>query len=249
MFGKNKLQRPQHGDGLTLRVVEIFKTIQGEGPYTGTPAVFVRLAGCNLACYFCDTDFESDAQVMRVDTILLNVLHSIEGIGLVVITGGEPLLQNIAPLCQELLARGLRVQIETAGTVWPTQMSALIEDALQRQHILVGEDLSFVCSPKTGTVHKEIERWCQDYKYPLRAGGAEFTTGLPVWSTQSEGKAMEAYRPPPHADIWLQPMMEYAQDGTVDEAATQANTQYCIQTAMEHGHRLSIQVHKILNLP
>jgi len=59
MFGTNPLSKPIESDGLYLEVQDIFSTIQGEGPFAGKPAVFLRLAGCNLRCFFCDTDFES----------------------------------------------------------------------------------------------------------------------------------------------------------------------------------------------
>ena len=57
MFGKNPIRKPENHDGNFLKIQEIFYTIQGEGIYSGYPAVFVRLGGCNLACKFCDTDF------------------------------------------------------------------------------------------------------------------------------------------------------------------------------------------------
>ena len=59
MFGTNKPMKQQvDSDGSTLDVVEIFSSIQGEGIYTGRPAIFIRLCGCGLQCYFCDTDFD-----------------------------------------------------------------------------------------------------------------------------------------------------------------------------------------------
>ena len=73
-----------------MRVNEIFYSLQGEGYHTGTPAVFLRFSGCNLACPFCDTDF-SDSTPMTAEEILAAVTafpaHHI------VLTGGEPLLQ------------------------------------------------------------------------------------------------------------------------------------------------------------
>ena len=59
MFGKNPILPPKKTDGKNLDIQEIFATFQGEGIFTGFPAIFIRLGGCNLACQFCDTEFDS----------------------------------------------------------------------------------------------------------------------------------------------------------------------------------------------
>ena len=115
MKGKNPIRPPVVDDGAALAVVSIFATLQGEGPYAGWPAVFVRLGGCNLACDFCDTDFEDFAPMSVAEMV-----EQVAGLKfqLVVITGGEPLRQNITPLCEALLAKGFKIQIETNGTLY-----------------------------------------------------------------------------------------------------------------------------------
>ena len=113
MKGSNPIRPPVMDDGAQLAVQEIFATLQGEGPYAGWPALFVRLGGCNLACDFCDTDFENFAQ-----TSVANIVAKAAGHTLVIITGGEPFRQNIAPLCEALIAAGAKVQIETNGTIY-----------------------------------------------------------------------------------------------------------------------------------
>lgn len=100
-------------DEVTLRVNEIFYSLQGEGFHTGTPAVFVRLAGCNLRCDFCDTDFDS-YEVMTVEQVVEVVRQYPTNV--VILTGGEPSLQNIGPLVDALHESGRRVHIETNGT-------------------------------------------------------------------------------------------------------------------------------------
>lgn len=118
MFGQNPKRAPEKGDGSVLKVQEIFPTLQGEGPHTGVASVFIRLGGCNLACDFCDTEFESFAE-MALDDILDAVEDfSEDERKLVVITGGEPLRQEIKPLCEALLVEGYQPQIETNGTLW-----------------------------------------------------------------------------------------------------------------------------------
>jgi organic radical activating enzyme len=70
MFGKNATLKRELSDGQLLYVQEVFRTIQGEGPHAGLPATFVRLWGCHLKCYFCDTDFESNKQAMLLAELL-----------------------------------------------------------------------------------------------------------------------------------------------------------------------------------
>ncbi len=99
-----------------LTVCESFVSIQGESTYAGMPCAFVRLSGCNLRCTYCDTAYARDEGDERdVEDIAEQTAGS--GVGLVEITGGEPLLQNETPLlCARLLARGLTVLVETNGT-------------------------------------------------------------------------------------------------------------------------------------
>lgn len=96
-----------------LRINEIFYSLQGEGFHTGTPVVFVRLSGCNLKCDFCDTDFDS-YQEMSVQQVVEIVKQYPARV--VVLTGGEPSLQDIGELVTALHAAGMRVHIETNGT-------------------------------------------------------------------------------------------------------------------------------------
>jgi 7-carboxy-7-deazaguanine synthase len=100
-----------------LALVEIFYSIQGEGTWTGTPAVFVRLAGCNLNCRFCDTDY-----ALRLFATIQDVVARVRALGgdcpMVILTGGEPLAQRAtAELIPALRADGRRVHIESNGTV------------------------------------------------------------------------------------------------------------------------------------
>ena len=105
---------------VSLAVSEIFKSIQGETSYAGLPCSFVRTAGCNLRCAYCDTAYawdDGDAARLTVDEICRRVEPF--GTRLVCITGGEPLLQpeGVAALARRLLAAGRTVLLETNGTL------------------------------------------------------------------------------------------------------------------------------------
>lgn len=100
-----------------LQLAEIFYSIQGEGEFTGTPAVFVRLAGCNLSCDFCDTDY-SLKFFASVDDVVAKVRELGKECPMVVLTGGEPLAQHeAADLIEALRRDGRRVHIESNGTI------------------------------------------------------------------------------------------------------------------------------------
>lgn len=101
-----------------LALAEIFYSIQGEGTWTGTPAVFVRLAGCNLACDFCDTDY-SVKSFASVDDVVRSVRDAGADCPTVILTGGEPLAQaETSTLIAALRSDGRRVHIESNGTIY-----------------------------------------------------------------------------------------------------------------------------------
>jgi len=102
----------------SVQLAEIFYSIQGEGTWTGTPAVFVRLAGCNLACDFCDTDY-SLKSIAGVDDVVRQVREAGGDCPMVILTGGEPLAQASTPaLIAALQADGRRVHVESNGTIF-----------------------------------------------------------------------------------------------------------------------------------
>lgn len=96
-----------------MKVNEIFYSLQGEGRFTGTPAVFIRLSGCNLNCDFCDTSHKNGME-MSEDEIIAEVKKN--PARHVVITGGEPTLQLTPSLIVALHREERFVQIETNGT-------------------------------------------------------------------------------------------------------------------------------------
>jgi len=113
-----------------LTISEVFgSTVQGEGPSIGRRAGFVRLGRCNLACTWCDSRFtwawdEYDPAVELHEMSVEEVVERVTAmdVPMVVVTGGEPLLQQrgLEPLARELKQAGLRIEVETAGTIAPT---------------------------------------------------------------------------------------------------------------------------------
>jgi organic radical activating enzyme len=97
-----------------LRISEIFHSIQGEGFHAGTPAVFIRGSGCNLACDFCDTDFSPKEKLAPAEILDRIAAYPCR---FVVLTGGEPTIQPAFRALVELLhARGYYVTLETNGS-------------------------------------------------------------------------------------------------------------------------------------
>ena len=95
-------------------IVEIFHSVQGEGAKSGIPHVFVRFGKCNLACEWCDTDFNT-YEKMTVATIVERVLTF--KCKNVIYTGGEPLLNDLWPLSRELKKHDIHLSCESNGTI------------------------------------------------------------------------------------------------------------------------------------
>lgn len=216
-----------------LRVHSIFPTIQGEGPFCGERALFFRLHGCNLRCPGCDTDYTSNELVVQ-PTFLVNEAKRLEWEpgSLVVITGGEPLRQNIAPAVRNLLIEGYRVQIETNGVLWLDELDGWPFSQ---------DEFSIVCSPKTSRIHERVRERALAFKYIVRASEVDAADGLPTRALLHKA-APRVARPRPGALVYVQPMDED------DLAANALNLDAAIRSTMTFGHRLQIQIHKICNL-
>lgn len=101
----------------TLKINEIFCSIQGEGKNTGIPMIFIRLSGCNLRCSFCDTVYAFEAGREMSESEIMTEVNKYRP-SWVCITGGEPLMQDISLLIDQLKLKGLNIQIETNGTIF-----------------------------------------------------------------------------------------------------------------------------------
>lgn len=244
MYGQNRVYGQFPMEDGSLRVNDLFYTLQGEGPDAGTPAVFLRLSRCNLRCFFCDTQFET-GEFVNPNYLAGRIRGAARpyGCSLVVITGGEPLLQNIVPLVDILNNHGMRVSVETAGTVWI--------DGIYERFDPVGSKLSsfgnlIVVSPKTPKINPKIEKTMGALKYVVDTSCLKSDDGLPVMSTQINGKEDRIYRRGPgleHVPIYVQPM------DVLDIKQYQDNIHAARDIALRYGYRLSLQTHKIVGLP
>lgn len=221
----------QKPEGLTwsdklLSVCDVWDTIQGEGPFVGRPATFIRLAGCNLDCVWCDTDYTSMRVMRSLDDVVSLVGH-LPVRDLVVITGGEPFRQDIEPLVTRLQTSGRHVQIETNGVLFPQNFA--------------GVAATIVCSPKTPKIHPEIFRHCKHLKYVVRAGEID-SDGFPLTSVGIQyGKPA---KPPKdwQGRVYIQPMDEG------DDDTNALNLDSAMKSCQEHGHTLSVQLHKMVGV-
>lgn len=190
----------------------------------------------------CDTDFEGDdVQSLWPEEVVTEAIKQwplIVGAPRIIITGGEPLIQDCARLVERLIANHCYVQIETAGTV-------LVSDEYWKHLFETYPDrIVLVCSPKTPKVHRLIEHYCKHFKYIIRHEEVSAIDGLPRLSTQIPGRGATLFRPVmrPGVTIWVQPC---------DDASEEFNALHWDQTArvaMTFGYRVSFQLHKLLGL-
>ena len=181
-----------------MRISEMFESIQGEGPLTGTRAIFIRTSGCNLSCPWCDTKYAwSDANYMdlTIDQIL-DYINRSPGIKHIVITGGEPTVQmdDLQQLVYQLKEYGRHVTLETNGVEKPTDelfakldlimvspkslavADEWLQDAVEKKNV----EIKFVVGPQE---IKLIPEWIRSkgligvYLMPMGTGIDELITG------------------------------------------------------------------------
>jgi organic radical activating enzyme len=202
-----------------MKVNEIFYSLQGEGVYTGTAAVFLRLSGCNMKCWFCDTKGHEQGTEMTEEEIAERV--SQYPARHIVITGGEPTMQLNARLTQLLHEKGFYIQIETNGAL-------PLKDGTEVDWI--------TCSPKGNEI--KIQRIDELKLLFIK-------------------EYLEKYKEVKASQRCLQPLDEGGQE--VQTLASQAGSsrfassrgvQEVISYIKEHPQwRLSLQTHKLINIP
>jgi organic radical activating enzyme len=217
-----------HERGL-LDLHHMFATIQGEGPFAGVPAVFVRLFGCNLQCPMCDPDYTSNRSQVMPHFIQDAVKEMSSPSKLVVFSGGEPMRQNIAPAVRLLLEHGYRVQIETNGTLFVPDLPY--------------DQITVVCSPKAGKINAELAPHVTALKYVLHANSIEPEDGLPR-KALAHPAAPRVARPPVgfKGTVYVQPI------DVNDPIENNRLLDAAIRSCLKFGYTLCLQTHKIINL-
>ena len=161
---------------MTLRIAELFHSLQGEGPSAGTPAHFLRLQGCDVGCRWCDTRYTWEASGGRELTLAaaFGELHAMGCAPLLVVTGGEPLQHaGVRELLAAAAGQWARVEVETSGVAPPP---------------LTHERIAYMWSPKLPGV---TERWADTW-----AHAAAFTADARTWVklVVAEGAEEDALR-------------------------------------------------------
>ena len=279
MFGYNKIigQKFFRDKNDTLLVTSVFYTLQGEGPYAGQPALFIRLTHCNLTCSFCDTFFDAGQEFtfpelrdLALEAIAdyhkTEVTQDLLDRVVLVMTGGEPMLQqSIVNWFEYICLTFKKIQIESNGTIYQN----------------IPDFVTLVCSPKcaekdgVATKYLNIRQSVLDradcLKFVVSSDSTSPYNTVPDWAIKW---AKETNRP-----IYISPMNVYndlpkqakelracekeitiEERSTVDEIisfwepgllnlkANQSNHEYAAKYCLENGFRLNLQMHLYVSM-
>lgn len=234
------MQSPEPFDVTTGEFIDLhscFHTLQGEGPFAGRASVFIRLAGCNLMCPGCDTEYTLGRKRMKAHAVAERALREkYATTTLAVITGGEPFRQNIDDLVDNLLLYFELVQIESNGVL-------KIGEGV-KSHI-AADRVALVVSPKTSAVSEDARKWAHVFKYVVQAGQIDLLDGLPT-TTLGHKATPRVARPPQHlhtSRVYVNPMDEK------DAVRNRANVTACRDIALQYGYTCGAQLHKLWDLP
>lgn len=217
----------------TLEVHSVFATIQGEGPFSGRAAVFVRLAGCNLQCPGCDTEYTKGRQVMHFSELMLRIKREKDITGnctdLIVVTGGEPFRQPaVVKFINEWREQGWQVQVETNGVL---EIPAELD-----------RNVTIVCSPKTAKLHPRNHDRINAFKYVIDHRSVNDIDGLPLQALKHRASPCVA-RPERAVPVYVQPM-----DCGDKVWERSRNIDACVKATEKYGYTLQLQIHKLIGV-
>jgi 7-carboxy-7-deazaguanine synthase len=218
----------------------LYPAIQGEGSLAGTPMVLVRLQGCAVGCPWCDTketwkllerfkvDSLEDAQshpskwtMMHSDDIADAARAAAPRAGWIMLTGGEPAEHDLTELCEAFTSRGFRVQLETSGTMTLDRFEGHIA------HIVVSPKIDM---PGGRDVLPEAVALADEIKFVIENDASIDRLRFLLRSNFPSS----ATTPP----VFVQPV-----------SLSPTATKLCIDAAFRYGWRVSVQLHKLLELP
>ena len=269
MFGKNEIVGKRHfPDDDQLLVTSYFVTLQGEGPYSGLPAVFVRLAKCNLACSFCDTYFDSgdwmsfdDLDTRLNDEVWDRSLDPSDYV--LVITGGEPMLQQaLSPWLASQFKNGKKwrnVQIESNGTAFQEiddRVTVVVSPKCRekagravaylkphRQMIDRADCLKFVMEADQESPYSSIPDWALNWK--RETGGEIYVSPMNVYNREPQRAKID--RTSNQTTIQdrsqVEEVISFWEPGLLDLESNERNHRYTAEYAVKHGLRFQVQAH------
>ena len=220
-----------------MLISEIFYSLQGEGVLTGVPSVFVRAAGCNLRCNWCDTPYASwkpEGEVRTVDEIVSEI--SRHAARHVVLTGGEPMIaKEIRELAAAVKKRGHHITIETAGTILPEGIACdLASISPKLKNSAPDERLAESWRERheqTRWQPEVVRAWIDGYDFQLK-----FVVSSPADVAEIEGMLAELGREVPRAKVLLMP------EGTSMETL-RARAAWLGELCKERGYRYAHRLH------
>lgn len=271
MFGSNKVEGQRYFKDAAddaLLVTSVFYTIQGEGPFMGQPAVFIRLAKCNLACSFCDTYFDA-GDWYDLNEIVIRAKHEIgkrfpnqnvvPRVG-AVITGGEPMLQpGIGKLAQRLERENFGwVQIETNGIVYKPlpQSTTLVvspkvvdtQKGYSRPHKAVADRatcLKFVLSADHGSPYHKVPLWAHEWR--KATGRLIYVSPMNIYKRMpAMAQALMEKRQPTIDERNAAEVVSFWDNDLLDMKANERNHTWAKEYALDNAFCVSPQMHLYL---
>lgn len=185
MGGLTKDKQELLDQGLILPVMEDFYTIQGEGFNSGKAAYFIRLGGCDVGCHWCDVKESWNAEVHPL-TGIKSIVENAERYPAkaVVITGGEPSLYNLDPLCKLLKSKGIRIFIETSGAYPLTGIFDWICISPKKFKSPRKDWLTAADELKVIVFNKSDFKWAEEHALSIKATCKKYLQ--PEWSKKDE---------------------------------------------------------------